>query len=100
MKCSDLLAIRGSLRYPVKGVPSLIVLGGWQNRSSYLKVDEAGASHRVVPDREPGGFAPRGDDASPVGRSPAPLGLRGDGIEDPGFKIQDSKVKNPEYFNQ
>jgi UDP-2,3-diacylglucosamine hydrolase len=30
--------------------PRLIVLGGWQFRSSFLKIDEAGASFHVVPD--------------------------------------------------
>jgi UDP-2,3-diacylglucosamine hydrolase len=34
------------------GGPRLIVLGGWHHRSSYLKIDEAGASFRVVPDSE------------------------------------------------
>lgn len=30
--------------------PRLIVLGGWQYRSSYLCIDEAGAAFRVIPD--------------------------------------------------
>lgn len=30
--------------------PRLIVLGGWQHRSSYLRIDEAGASFHLVPD--------------------------------------------------
>lgn len=30
--------------------PRLIVLGGWQYRSSYLRIDEAGAAFRVIPD--------------------------------------------------
>jgi UDP-2,3-diacylglucosamine hydrolase len=81
-------------------VPRLVVLGGWQYRSSYLKVDEAGAIHCVILDREPGGIAPRGGDASSAGRSPAPLGLRRDEIEESGFKITDSKFKNPGYFDQ
>jgi UDP-2,3-diacylglucosamine hydrolase len=34
--------------------PRLIVLGGWQHRLSYLKIDEAGASFHIVPDPEPG----------------------------------------------
>ena len=29
--------------------PRMIVLGGWQYRSSYLKIDEAGASFHVTP---------------------------------------------------
>lgn len=30
--------------------PRLIVLGGWQSRSSYLKIDDDGASFQIVPD--------------------------------------------------
>ncbi len=30
--------------------PRMIVLGGWQNHSSYLKIDESGASFHLVPD--------------------------------------------------
>ncbi|MHB1559126.1 MAG: UDP-2,3-diacylglucosamine diphosphatase [Isosphaeraceae bacterium] len=30
--------------------PRLVVLGGWQYRSSYLRIDEAGAAFRVIPD--------------------------------------------------
>ncbi len=33
--------------------PRLIVLGGWQARSSYLKVDERGATFHVIEDRDP-----------------------------------------------
>jgi UDP-2,3-diacylglucosamine hydrolase len=32
--------------------PRLIVLGGWQHRSSYLRIDEGGATFRVIPDGE------------------------------------------------
>lgn len=35
--------------------PRLIVLGGWQYRSSYLRIDEAGARFHVIPDAESGG---------------------------------------------
>jgi UDP-2,3-diacylglucosamine hydrolase len=34
--------------------PRMIVLGGWQHRSSYLKIDESGATFHVVPDPERG----------------------------------------------
>lgn len=30
--------------------PRLIVLGGWQHRSSYLRIDDDGASFHVIPD--------------------------------------------------
>lgn len=30
--------------------PRMIVLGGWQHRSSFLKIDDQGACYRVVPD--------------------------------------------------
>lgn len=33
--------------------PRLIVLGGWQRQSSFLRVDEQGATHVVVPDGQP-----------------------------------------------
>lgn len=32
----------------------MIVLGGWQHRSSYLRIDEAGASFSVLTDGDPG----------------------------------------------
>jgi len=35
------------------GPPRLIVLGGWQARSSYLKIDEAGASFHIEGDESP-----------------------------------------------
>jgi UDP-2,3-diacylglucosamine hydrolase len=33
--------------YDVASVPRLVVLGGWQNRTSYLKIDSAGARFHV-----------------------------------------------------
>jgi UDP-2,3-diacylglucosamine hydrolase len=33
--------------------PRLIVLGGWQHRSSFLRIDPAGASLRIVADEDP-----------------------------------------------
>jgi UDP-2,3-diacylglucosamine hydrolase len=81
-------------------VPRLIVLGGWQHRSCYLRVDEAGATHFVIPDRESEGNSLRGGDPSATGRSPAPPGLRRAGVEESGFKIADSKSENHESFNQ
>ncbi len=52
--CRDIadLVVIGHVHRPVDetGAGSrLIVLGGWQYRSSYLKIDEAGASFHVVP---------------------------------------------------
>jgi UDP-2,3-diacylglucosamine hydrolase len=35
--------------------PRLIVLGGWQARSSFLKVDETGATFHVIENRDPPG---------------------------------------------
>ena len=32
------------------GRPRMIVLGGWQHRSSFLKIDDQGVTYRVVPD--------------------------------------------------
>lgn len=37
--------------------PRMIVLGGWQARSSYLKVDQQGASFHIQDDRKPQGTA-------------------------------------------
>ena len=39
-------------------VPRMIVLGGWQKRSSYLKIDESGASFHVVADEHEENQAP------------------------------------------
>jgi UDP-2,3-diacylglucosamine hydrolase len=39
--------------------PRMIVLGGWQARSSYLKVDEQGASFHIQDERQPQGIAAR-----------------------------------------
>ena len=44
------LVIFGHVHRPVDvdlGNPRLIVLGGWQRRSSFLKIDEAGATFHV-----------------------------------------------------
>jgi UDP-2,3-diacylglucosamine hydrolase len=52
--------------------PRMIVLGGWQARSSFLKVDERGASFHVIEDRNPQ-TAPKGHSptatASPKGEA-------------------------------
>jgi UDP-2,3-diacylglucosamine hydrolase len=79
--CRDVtdLVVIGHVHRPVDEThdgPRLIVLGGWQYRSSYLKIDDAGASFHVVPDPEATERSPRGggDDrrGSPV---PAPQTL-------------------------
>jgi UDP-2,3-diacylglucosamine hydrolase len=79
--CRDVadLVVIGHVHRPVDEAhdgPRLIVLGGWQNRSSYLKIDEAGASFHIVPDPEVTERSARGggDDrrGSPL---PAPQGL-------------------------
>jgi len=49
---ADLVVI-GHVHHPVDdggSVPRLIVLGGWQHRTSYLKIDSAGASFHVERD--------------------------------------------------
>jgi UDP-2,3-diacylglucosamine hydrolase len=49
---ADLIII-GHVHRPVDetgGDPRLIVLGGWQHRSSYLKIDEVGATFHSAPD--------------------------------------------------
>jgi UDP-2,3-diacylglucosamine hydrolase len=43
--------------------PRMIVLGGWQASSSFLKVDETGASFQVIDHRDPQGY--------PINHSPA-----------------------------
>ena len=53
--CRDVadLVVIGHVHRPVDEVcdgPRLIVLGGWQHRSSYLRIDESGACFHVVPD--------------------------------------------------
>jgi UDP-2,3-diacylglucosamine hydrolase len=58
--CRDVadLVVIGHVHRPVDqpatetrtGTPRMIVLGGWQYRTSYLKIDESGASFHVVPD--------------------------------------------------
>lgn len=55
--CRDMadLVVIGHVHRPVDEAhdgPRLIVLGGWQHRSSYLKIDESGANLHVVPDPE------------------------------------------------
>jgi UDP-2,3-diacylglucosamine hydrolase len=79
--CRDVtdLVVIGHVHRPVDEThdgPRLIVLGGWQYRSSYLKIDDAGASFHVVPDPEATARSPRGGDddrrGSPV---PAPQTL-------------------------
>jgi len=50
---ADLVVI-GHVHRPVDEAetsPRLIVLGGWQGRSSYLRIDEKGAEFHVEPDR-------------------------------------------------
>jgi UDP-2,3-diacylglucosamine hydrolase len=47
------LVVFGHVHRPVddrSSDPRMIVLGGWQNRSSYLKIDEAGAALHVIAD--------------------------------------------------
>jgi UDP-2,3-diacylglucosamine hydrolase len=38
--------------------PRMIVLGGWQERSSFLKIDDTGASFHVVADEHPANWSP------------------------------------------
>jgi UDP-2,3-diacylglucosamine hydrolase len=53
--------------------PRLIVLGGWHHRSSYLKIDETGASFHVVLDHEAGDrLAVGGGDVAPASRFHSP----------------------------
>jgi UDP-2,3-diacylglucosamine hydrolase len=50
------LVVLGHVHRPVDESgegPRLIVLGGWQHRSSYLKIDETGATFHVVPGPDP-----------------------------------------------
>ncbi len=59
---ADIVVI-GHVHRPVDesgGCPRLVVLGGWQHRSSYLRVDEAGATFHILTDGE-GGGAEAGD---------------------------------------
>jgi UDP-2,3-diacylglucosamine hydrolase len=54
---ADLVVI-GHVHRPVDEAgdrPRLVVLGGWQHRSSYLRLDEAGATFHVLLDGESGG---------------------------------------------
>ncbi len=46
--------------------PRLIVLGGWQYRTSYLKIDEAGATFHVVPACDPGAPSAHGPGGGPL----------------------------------
>jgi UDP-2,3-diacylglucosamine hydrolase len=70
--CRDLadLVIIGHVHRPVDETgdgPRLIVLGGWQHRSSYLKIDDEGASFHVIPDLDSAERSPRhGRDGSPI----------------------------------
>jgi UDP-2,3-diacylglucosamine hydrolase len=51
---TDIVVI-GHVHRPVDdatSAPRMIVLGGWQERSSYLKLDETGASFHVLSDEE------------------------------------------------
>ncbi len=82
--CRDVadLVIIGHVHRPVdetvEGV-RLIVLGGWQHRSSYLRIDESGASFRVLPDDlHPGTRSPRGaGEVSPAGNAPTTQTIQG-----------------------
>jgi UDP-2,3-diacylglucosamine hydrolase len=82
--CRDMadLVVIGHVHRPVDEAgtagPRMIVLGGWQSRSSYLKIDESGASFHVVLDSEraePTGDA--GGDASLAPGALAPQTLMG-----------------------
>jgi UDP-2,3-diacylglucosamine hydrolase len=57
---ADLVVI-GHVHRPVDVVddaPRLVVLGGWQRRSSFLKIDAVGASFHIEEDRAPGDGVP------------------------------------------
>jgi UDP-2,3-diacylglucosamine hydrolase len=63
------LVIIGHVHRPVDEVttgPRLIVLGGWQHRTSYLKIDEAGASVHLTPPGGPHRAPPRDDRGAPT----------------------------------
>jgi UDP-2,3-diacylglucosamine hydrolase len=65
---ADLVVI-GHVHRPVDeavGDPRLIVLGGWQDRSSYLKIDAAGASLHVAGDPGAEESPPRGGGGGPL----------------------------------
>jgi UDP-2,3-diacylglucosamine hydrolase len=75
---TDLLVI-GHVHRPVDEPaegPRLVVLGGWQHRSSYLRIDEAGARFHVVPEDDgeadhphrPGESVHAGEVPSVIGR--------------------------------
>jgi UDP-2,3-diacylglucosamine hydrolase len=81
--CRDLadLVIFGHLHRAVDEAgdgPRLIVLGGWQHRSSYLKIDESGATFHVVADPDPRERPPRNEgDRRPASGVPTTQTLLG-----------------------
>lgn len=64
------LVVTGHVHRPLDdpaGDPRMIVVGGWQTRSSYLRIDPSGATFQVVDDGEP--FP----DLDPVSGDPIPV---------------------------
>lgn len=69
---ADIVVI-GHVHRPVDeraGGPRLVVLGGWQARSSYLTIDEHGATFHVVPDSQPADASPRAQQQPLAGHLP------------------------------
>src|SRR5262249_51945280 len=84
--CRDVadLVVIGHVHRPVdephERQPRLIVLGGWQSRASYLRIDPSGASVHVDPER-----------LDRLGPADLPCGSPGRSASDSGFQIPDSE---------